>query len=197
MKTTEAILEGIYERDSSSDAFIIAVSTERYRDIFNELDPAPFKKRDINHDLRVFLEDSSDDIPLKYDLILQFNLLKENPDQPKEQRITSGLRTYFYFVENQLRQEIGKSYQKGALYFVTAFILLFVTYTLRTAATSGTVFTILVEAITIGGWVFLWEAISTFAFKKRDVRRRKQHYERFTRAQIRFNYNVPKPPNPD
>ena len=77
MKRADSALEGIYEKDQATSAFIIATAIERYTGIFNELDPAPFKKRDINQDLRVFLEDCSADIPLKYNVILQFNLLKD------------------------------------------------------------------------------------------------------------------------
>ena len=47
MKRVDSALEGIYEKDQAKSAFIIATAIERYTDIFNELDPAPFKKRDI------------------------------------------------------------------------------------------------------------------------------------------------------
>ena len=80
MKHADAALEGIYEKDQATSAFIIATAIERYTDIFNELDPAPFKKRDIDQDLRVFLEDCSADIPLKYNVILQFNVLENASD---------------------------------------------------------------------------------------------------------------------
>jgi hypothetical protein len=188
MKRSNAVLEGIYEKDPATNAFILAITTEKYADIFNELDPAPFKRRDINHDLRVYLEDSSSDIPLTLKVILQFNLSNETADHQKEQRIISGLRTYFFFVENQLIREIHKSYQRGAIYVAIAFLLLLISFTLNSVSSPDIVFTTLVEGINIGGWVFLWEAISTFAFKKRDVRNRKKHYERFTAAPIRFNY---------
>jgi hypothetical protein len=93
MKRADASPEEIYEREQATNAFIIATATERYTDIFNELDPAPFKKRDINQDLRVFLEDWPADIPLKYNVILQFNLLKDAPDPKKTN--PSGLRNSF------------------------------------------------------------------------------------------------------
>ena len=113
MKRADAALEGIYEKDQSTSAFIIATAIERYTDIFNELYPAPFKKRDINHDLRVFLEDCSADIPLKYNVVLQFNLLKDASDPKKEERITSGLSNYFYLIINQLKREIKSPTRKA------------------------------------------------------------------------------------
>jgi hypothetical protein len=46
MKQAEKPLEKIYERDKATNAFIISVAIDEYADIFNELDPAPFRKRE-------------------------------------------------------------------------------------------------------------------------------------------------------
>ncbi len=188
MKRNDASLEKIYEKDPSTGSFIIAVSLENYADIFNELDPSPFKNRDLNNELRIYLEDSSADIPLKYDIILQFNILNENQDPKREERITFGLKTYFSFVQRQLEREIRGSYEKGVFYVGIAFILLFAAYFLASLTTHDVVTTTALEGITIGGWVFLWEAISTFAFKNRGIRNRSSHYKRFMTAPIRFKF---------
>ena len=70
-------LEKIYERDEASNAFIISIVIKNYADIFNELDPAPFRKRDLDQDLRDYLEDSSADIPLKNNIMLRFKVSVE------------------------------------------------------------------------------------------------------------------------
>ena len=79
-------LEKIYEKDEATNSFIISVTIENYADIFNELDPAPFRKRDLDQDLRDYLEDSSSDIPLKYGIILQFNISVESQNVEKEEK---------------------------------------------------------------------------------------------------------------
>jgi len=56
--------EKINERDEATNGFIMSVAIEKYVDIFNELDPAPFRKRDLDSDHRAYLEESSLDIPL-------------------------------------------------------------------------------------------------------------------------------------
>jgi hypothetical protein len=188
MKRNDATLEKIYEKDPSTNSFIIAVAIEKYTDIFNELDPAPFKSRDLNHELRVYLEDSSADIPFKYSIILQFNVLDENQDLKREERITFGLKTYFSFVQRQFKRQISEDYQKSVFYVGIAFILLLAAYSLRNLAGQDIIASTALEGVTIGGWVFLWEAISTFAFKNREVKSKNKHYKRFMGAQIRFNY---------
>jgi hypothetical protein len=181
-------LEKIYERDKATDAFIISVVLKNYANIFNELDPAPFRKRDLDQDLRDYLEDSSADIPLKYDIILQFNISVEAKALEKEEKIESGLKTYFSFVRDQMGSRIRRSYEKSVIYVFGAFILLSASYLLRLVLTSNIFFTILIEGITIGGWVFLWEAISTFAFRNRELKSKYRQYKRFAKATIQFSY---------
>ena len=82
-------LEKIYEKNEATNSFIISVTIENYADIFNELDPAPFRKRDLDQGLRDYLEDSSSDIPLKYGIILQFNISVEARNPDKEGKIKS------------------------------------------------------------------------------------------------------------
>ena len=159
MKRAEKTLEKIYERDQQTKAFIISVAIDQYVDVFNELDSAPWRRRDLDHDLRIFLEESSSDIPLKYEIVLQFNVSKDRD-----------------------------SYQKSGFYMLASFLLLFVSFSFQLETVGNTVLTTLVNGVNIVGWVFLWEAISTFAFTSRDAREKFSHYKRLSEAEVRFTY---------
>jgi hypothetical protein len=190
MEHTDKTLEKIYERDKATGAYIISVAIDKYTDIFNEWDPAPFRKRDIDQDLRYFLEDCSSDIPIKNDVTLTFDVLDEARDSEKETRIKSGLKTYFSFVRNLLERKIKKSYETSLLYVLASFFLLAASFLLRTVTPDGLLFVVTVEGLNIGGWVFLWEAISTFVFKNRDVKSKYLQYRRLSYALVLFNYNT-------
>jgi hypothetical protein len=190
MKRDERTLERIYEKDKKTGAFIISIALDRYVDVFNELDSAPWRRRDLDHDLRLFLEDCSSDIPLKYDIILQFNVEKEKPDLIKEQRLKVGLKTYFTFVRSGLQKKIRRSNQRSLVYGVGAFFLIFASYSLA-AISSNPLLATLFDVVAIGGWVFLWEAISTFAFQGREALDRYRTYQRFSTAEVRFTYVQP------
>jgi hypothetical protein len=195
MKHDNQALEKIYSFDSALQSFTISVAIEDYIDIFNELDSAPFKIRDINHYLRLFLEESSSEIPSKYAVAVQFTASREKRDIRKEEKIKSGLKTYFSNVRNSLKREIKISYQKAAFYTFASFMLLFASFALKPLVSDNIVLSTLAEGVSIGGWVFLWEAISTFVFKNRDIREKYKHYKRFSAAPISFKYlesNVPK-----
>lgn len=190
MKRDERTLERIYEKDKETGAFIISIALDRYVDVFNELDSAPWRRRDLDHDLRLFLEDCSSDIPLKYDIILQFNVEQEKPDLIKEQRLKVGLKTYFTFVRSGLQKKIRRSNQRSVVYGVGAFFLIFASYSLA-AISSNPLLATLFDVVAIGGWVFLWEAISTFAFQGREALDRYRTYQRFSTAEVRFTYVQP------
>jgi hypothetical protein len=188
MRYDERALEKIYERDNELNAFIISVAIEDYIDIFNQLDFAPFRIRDLNHDLRIFLEECSSDIPLRYNIIIKFTVSREKQDSEKEEKIKVGLKTYFSNARNSLKREIQNSHQKSAFYVLASFVLLLASYSLRPLILDNIVFSTLVEGISIGGWVFLWEAISTFAFRNRDIKEKYKQYKRFSHTPILFSY---------
>jgi hypothetical protein len=148
-----------------------------------------WRRKDLDHDLLVFLEASSADIPIKYDMTLRFDISKDKQDTKKEERIKLGLRTYFSFERNSLQKKIRSSYQKSAIYTLISFLLLYLSYSFQHQIKNNVIFSTLVDAIIIGGWVFLWEAISTSAFKSRDTREKYRQYKRLSNAPIRFNYN--------
>jgi len=176
----------IYERDGASGAFIIKIAIGKYTDVFNKLDPAPFRKRDLDQDLLDFLENCSSDIPLKYDVTLHLNVLNETRNSEKEEKIKQGLTTYFSFVRNLLQRKIRRSYKKTIPYVAASLILLSLSLSLHAILSDNVVFTTLVQILNIGGWVFLWEAISTVSFRNRDIQNQYKHYKRLNEAQIVF-----------
>lgn len=56
----------MYLIDQVSHAYMIEVALDQYTDIFSEWDPAPFKRRDLDSDLKLYLEECSEEIPFKY-----------------------------------------------------------------------------------------------------------------------------------
>jgi hypothetical protein len=98
-----------------------------------------------------------------------------------------GLKTYFAFVRGDLQKKIRRSNQRSLVYGVGAFFLIFASYSLSVISSNPLLSTVF-EVVAIGGWVFLWEAISTFAFHGRLVLERFKMYQRFSTAEIRFTY---------
>ena len=81
MKRKKSILDKLYSYDKKNNAYIIEVSLDKYEDIYNEWDPTPFRRRDIEPEFMDYLLDSSYDIPYKYNLDIKLYLPKSKEDE--------------------------------------------------------------------------------------------------------------------
>lgn len=85
---------------------MIEIALDSYADIFNEWDPAPFKRRDLDPDLQLYLVESSSEIPRKYAIELCFRLPVGKRDQSMETESQNGLkyslRSQRYFLNQAI-----------------------------------------------------------------------------------------------
>lgn len=181
-------LNKIYEKNHETGDYIVEVSLDSYTDIFNEWDHASYKKRDMDPELALFIENCSLEIPFKYGINICFCLPKEVQNTEKEKIIESGFKTYYNFYTDFEMKDLRYSYRKVAGYIITSFLLLSIAYILS-GKSHDIFFNTLTQGFTVGGWVFLWEAISFFFFKKSSKVDTIRNYERLANAPIYFRYD--------
>ena len=184
MQNQLTFLHSYYENDKKNN-FIIEVSLDSYTDIFNEYDPSPFKKRDLNPDLLEYLDDCSNDIPVKYPIIIQFNIPKNIHDKSQENKIIDGFKTYYSFTSYSAKKEYNNLLIQNFKNVLIAIFLLLLGLTLEFH--SKLLIKMLSNIIIIGGWVFLWEAITQIFFERRSLKEKYLVYKRFNMAAITFN----------
>ena len=186
MRPDKDVLGKVYQVDLATGAFLVEVALNRYEDVFNEWDPAPTKRRDLDPDLLAYLTECSLDIPLRYELSLSFTVPSEIRDAEKEGRVGAGIRNYFAFETRQMRRRLGQIYRTTVAYMVCALLLLIATIYANRLENRGMLTQILVEGVTIGAWVFAWESLSRFLFHHNQVKRDLRRLRRFERAMMCF-----------
>lgn len=179
-------LNKIYEKNPVTGNYVIEVALEKYTDVFNDWDNSPYKKRDMDPDLALFLENCFDEIPQKQGVDICFYVPKEIKDVKREEIIISGIRTYYSFYIVQAKRAIKEKYHKMFSYICTSFGLLAVSVFLSTIYKNNIIIGTVQQGFNIGGWVFLWEAISMFFFRRRDEISEISKYERFLKSHIYF-----------
>lgn len=176
----------IYSIDKATDAYMIEAALDDYADIFNEWDPAPFKRRELDPDLQIYLEGSSNEIAFRYPIEIAFTLPAHKRNEAIEQEVRVGLRNSFNFKLYLLRKEIRTINLLTLRYVLMGFGTLFAAHWLSTPAEAYAVTVVLTEGLFIGGWVFLWEAVSLFFFSNRDIYQRYRTYTRLRDALVIF-----------
>jgi hypothetical protein len=173
----------IYQIDASTNLYMIEIALDRYTDIFNEWDAAPFKRRDLDADLRLYLEECSNEIPSKYPIELCFTLPAGTRNEQAEVEARDGLKNSFISKRYFLRKEVEKTNTRMLLFVVVGFVCLWVAKTLSTEANLQS---ILLEGLAISGWVFIWEAVSMFTFTNREMYQRYKTFKRLQEAPVIF-----------
>jgi len=189
MREYATYLDESYRRDPETGAFIVDIDLGRYADVFNDWDRGPMRRRDIDPDLLFFLRTCSSDIPLDRPIRFSFSLSSHLRDTKKEEWITAGLRNYFAFSARQAHDDLRKNRADTLRYVVIAFVLISLAYLFQPYWPQHLLSQVATEGLIIGGWVFLWEAISAFVFKNREVRRRLKEEQRFLDAPLSFEYH--------
>ncbi|MEB3273612.1 MAG: hypothetical protein ACO4CG_06495 [Prochlorothrix sp.] len=181
-------LHEVYDQDPVSGAFILDVALGHYSDIFNAWDYSPFRRRDLNPELRSFLATCSSDIPLRYPLALRFCVLEEYRSLPEEQAIQRGLKSHYGLTSRTLRQELGVIQRKSVVFLVLGLLILGISIQLEPTETPVMVMETLAQGLSVGGWVFLWEGFTALTLGSSDLRERLRIQERFLNAIVLFRY---------
>ncbi len=184
-------LRQMFPLDPDGKTFIIEAWLDNYDDIFNEWDPAPFKRRDIDPDLVDFLEACGEDIPLKYPVSIRFMIKPQVRNKAQEASFVAGIHNYFRFSKQSVRKKLSETNRRILLYTLIAIAFLVIAIASNQVETENLLVKTAVEGLFIGGWVFLWNAIETVFFDARDIRFRYKFLERFHLADITF---VDEPP---
>lgn len=182
------IINSLYDFDKASNAFIIKLSIKRYLNIFNNYDPYPIRKRDIDQNVINYLEDCSDDISFKSNIILEIKILEEKKDIDLEERTKKGLVNNFLYMYEYYKNENRKIINNSIFYIFTFLVLASFTFWFDSSDLNiNRVFirTVL-EGISIGSWVFLWEAIAGLLIKNKSSRKLIKTYNRFMNCKIVF-----------
>ena len=185
-KEKRGLFAEIYRYDKITDSYIIEIALDSYGDIFSEWDPAPFKLRDIDPDLALYLEGCSEDIPLKYPVTLSFTVPKGYRRENVEVQARNGLKNGFTFKRYFIKKEIHTLNRRTFFYFIIGFAFLWVATIFPKQLIESPFPSIIVEGLFIGGWVFLWEAISILLFTTRSLRHQDHIYKRLQNSPIAF-----------
>ncbi|SFI21870.1 hypothetical protein SAMN05192551_10914 [Tindallia magadiensis] len=184
MKNKE-YLSQLYKKNEQGE-FIIEVYIEKLLSAFNEWDSSYLEIRELNANLIYFIERCSKDIPVRQKIELWFMVAEENEEQEKV--LKEALRANFKYQRYLAKQKKKLLYGKSAKYFVVALLFLLTAFSLKANDSLNLAGSLAVEGLYIGGWVFLWQAISMFSFESLEVIERIKIFERLLNSNIRIHY---------
>jgi len=177
----------LYNFEQESNTYFIEVSLDDYDDVYDDWDPSPFKKRDIEDEFNDFIVDSSEDIPFSFKVGIVLYLPKSKMDTQKETTLISAYKNYYHYTMERVRKGTMNMHRKTLSYLFLSLILLSVGYFFAWDS-EAVVLKVLQEGIFIGGWVFLWEFFTNIFITTRELQNEFKLFKRLFDAEIRFVY---------
>ncbi|AFG38721.1 hypothetical protein [Spirochaeta africana] len=187
MKSSE-YLQKLFARNPETGGYVIEILLEKYRYVFNEWDSSYFQRRELDPDLIQYLESCATEIPRKHRLELLFTV-SENQDPDKERLLSSSMRNAFRFNIVLQKKLLARIYRRALMYVILSCGFLLSAVLLEPRADEMVYIRAALEGLFIGGWVFLWEAISQISFNRATHADRIREYKRMLQADFRFVYH--------
>ena len=188
LKRKNSLLEKIYQKNPVNGNYIIELSLDDYADIFNEWDHAPLRRKDIDPDLLRFLDESIDDIPMKNGIDICCYFSEQVRDAEREKQITSWFRTFYAFYIELEQKKIRKMIRKAMVCLLISAVFFISSYLGGRLTGNSMGGYILSEIVVVGGWVFMWEAITFLTFERSEINHLIKNYRRFATAALSFRY---------
>ncbi|MCA9356815.1 hypothetical protein KC872_01260 [Candidatus Kaiserbacteria bacterium] len=186
MKSQDVNTEHVYPKFEDTNRYTIEAAVDNYEDIFNEWDPAPFIRRDLNPALQSFLEECSRDISIKHPLAVVFTMPSLEHDLEKEAICIDDVKNQFAFKVHVLEKERVEVMHGMIRNFIIGIALLGVAVISDAQFSDNFFLDVLVQGFFIGGWVFIWEAMSIVGFKNRSLNHKIKEWKRYLDAPIVF-----------
>ncbi|MDL4843098.1 hypothetical protein [Aquibacillus rhizosphaerae] len=186
---THNFLDQFYTYDAETGKYIIEIALNDYDDIFNSWDSSVYNIRDLDSSLKSFLEECSADIAKSKDIILRFNIKNQIKDMEREKKIEQGIRNYFNYCKYITKNQFSFRRKRSFFYILASLFFTIVSYFLQNIVDNEFVKEIVLLGLTVGGWVFLWEAFSLLFIQSIDLSKKKKQYKRILAAPIKFKYD--------
>ena len=172
---------------------IIEVRVAELRQLFNAIDPSPFRDRDLDPNAEEFIVDWAGDLPRDARLALSVHL--ERSAGPPDEATLLGESVHQYFTQRALqsRRRLRELFRRGRISLVIALAFLGASIAAGDAVASllheRRVSEIIREGLLIGGWVAMWRPLEVFLYDWWPIRAEARLFDRLSTMPVRIEYN--------
>lgn len=158
------------------------------RQLFNSMDPAPFRDRDLDPTVVDYIVDWAEDQPSRAPLALVVSLDQETVSEHDVATLGEALRENFRRRARAERRRLSRLFRDGRISmligvaFVAAAIL--VGDAIASLGTENRYAILVQESVVIGAWVALWHPVNIFLYEWWPVRASARLFDRLAQMEM-------------
>lgn len=173
-----------------------AVIELRLRDgaqLFNTLDPFPFREGDIALEAEEYIVDWARDLPKDEPIAIVVHLERPNSASRPVPDLAKAITSWFAARAKAENHALHELFRDGRLAFAIGFVglaaCLFLSW-LLTQGREGPFARVLQESLIIIGWVVIWRPAEMFLYDWLPILRRRKLYRRLAAARVDIRHSV-------
>jgi len=170
---------------------VIEVHVAELKQLFNAIDPSPFREKDLDANAEAFIvgwaRDVSRDAPLA--LLVYLDRPAGLPEEPAILR--DAVREFFSHRAQASRQRLRQLFRIGRTSLLIGLAFLAVSLLVGdflAKMLSGGIGELLRESLLIGGWVAMWRPMEIFLYDWWPIRAEAKLYDRLSAMPVRIAY---------
>lgn len=170
---------------------IIEVRVAEVRQLFNAIDPSPFRERDLDPRVEEFIVEWSREVPRQTALALLVRVDHAAAPTNEADLVRDAIQRYFGERAKSSRLRLHRLFHTGrislgiGLAFLTGFTVI---GQLATANGDAGVGQVLRESLSIGGWVAMWRPLEVFLYDWWPIRAEARLFDRLASMPVRLSY---------
>jgi hypothetical protein len=177
-----------------SNCRVIEVHVAELNQLFNAIDPAPFRERDLDPDAEEFIVGWAREVPTDAPLALDVHLDRPAgmPEEPAILR--DAIREFFAERAQASRRRLRQLFRHGRISLVIGLtcvaVSLLVGDLIPRLIGERRIGEILRESLLIGGWVAMWRPMEVFLYDWWPIRADAQLADRLSAMPVRISYKT-------
>lgn len=155
--------------------------------LFNTLDPFPFRQRDLSAEAEDFIVEWAEELPASRKIEIIIHLQSRDTGSGQDAMLSPAIRSWFRNREISEARAIKALFRKGRMTLLIGLAVLGLCLTLSwaTTARSDSPFVrVLGESLIIVGWVVMWRPAEIFLYDWVPLLKRKKLFKRLSEAQV-------------
>lgn len=177
---------------------VIEVHVGELRQLFNSIDPSPFRNKDLDREAEDFIVGWAKDLPRDVALALVVDLDREAGLPDEAAVLRDAVHEFFRQRAEAYRRRLRELLRRGRTSLLIGLTVLAAAIALgdflATLMKASRIGEILRESLTIGGWVSMWRPLEIFLYDWWPIRTEAQLSDRLATMPVRIRYlNVTSP----
>ncbi len=166
----------------------IEVRVEEITQLFDTLDPFPFRERDLDKDAEEYIVGWARELPRNQPLKVVIHASEKELKKEPAKDVAAALRRYFEYRAEVTGRDLNELLRVGRLSLLIGLSVLTLCVLTARGATAlvgqGNVSGIIRESLIILGWVANWKPIEIFLYDWWPLARRRNLYRRLAAASV-------------